>query len=83
VTELVLRGHLHAAAVELRFFYQDGASHLFPDAWEGFVAPIPADERHDLMGAYHRRLFGSDRDELLRCAARLVGVGARDLHARP
>ena len=32
------------------------ASHLFPDAWERFCAPIPPEERHDMIGAYHRRL---------------------------
>ena len=53
---------------ELRFFYQDGASHLFPDLWEGFLAPIPEEEQGDLMAAYHRRLFGENRDELLSCA---------------
>lgn len=68
VTELVLRGIFLVRPDELRFFYQDGASHLFPDAWEGFVAPIPDSERDDLLGAYHRRLFGPDRDEMLRCA---------------
>ena len=41
VTELVLRGIFMLRRSELGFFYQDGASHLFPDAWEGFVAPIP------------------------------------------
>ena len=69
VTELVLRGIFMLRPSELAFFYQDGASHLFPDAWEGYLAPIPPEERDDLIGAYHRRLFGSDREELLRCAA--------------
>jgi proline iminopeptidase len=69
VTELVLRGIFLLRRSELEFFYQDGASHLFPDAWESFVAPIPIEERHDLITAYHRRLFGEDRDEMLRCAA--------------
>ncbi len=68
VTELVLRGIFMLRPLELAFFYQDGASHLFPDAWEGFVAPIPPSERGDLIGAYNRRLFGDDRDEMLRCA---------------
>ena len=68
VTELVLRGIFMLRPSELRFFYQDGASHLFPDLWEGFLAPIPEEEQGDLMAAYHRRLFGENRDELLSCA---------------
>ncbi len=62
VTELVMRGIFMLRPSELRFFYQDGASHLFPDAWERYVAPIPIDERGDLISAHHRRLFGDDPD---------------------
>ena len=41
---------------------------IFPDAWERFVAPIPEDERGDLMGAYYKRLTGDDKAERERCA---------------
>ena len=68
VTELVLRGIFLLRHSELQFLYQDGASHIFPDAWEDYVAPIPIDERGDLIAAYHRRLFGDDDRERLRCA---------------
>ena len=61
VAGLVLRGVFMLTERELRWFYQDGASMIFPDAWERFLAPIPEDERHDLMGAYHRRLTHPDR----------------------
>ncbi len=57
VTEMVLRGIFMLRPEELAFFYQDGASHLFPDAWEGYLAPIPPEERDDLIAAYHRRLY--------------------------
>jgi proline iminopeptidase len=60
VTELILRGIFTVRREELLWYYQDGASWLYPDEWEKFCAPIPADERHDMMGAYHRRLTGSD-----------------------
>jgi len=65
---LILRGIFLLTRKELHWFYQDGASMIFPDAWERFVAPIPEDERHDLMGAYSKRLLGSDRVEQERCA---------------
>ena len=65
---LILRGIFLLTRKELHWFYQDGASMVFPDAWERFVAPIPEDERHDLMGAYSKRLLGSDRVEQERCA---------------
>jgi proline iminopeptidase len=41
---------------------------LFPDAWERVLAPIPEAERHDLMGAYHRRLTGKDLEAQRACA---------------
>ena len=61
VTELVLRGIFLLRKSELDWFYQQGASALFPDRWEAYVAPIPEAERGDLMHAFHRRLTGTDR----------------------
>jgi proline iminopeptidase len=61
VDALVLRGVFLLTQRELRWFYQEGASMLFPDAWERFLAPIPPSERDDLLGAYHRRLVHPDR----------------------
>jgi proline iminopeptidase len=60
VTELVLRGIFLLRKWEIDWFYQDGASHLYPDAWEPYVAAIPPEERGDLLQAYHRRLTSDD-----------------------
>ncbi len=60
VTELVLRGIFSLRRSEIHWFYQDGASQLFPDAWENYLSVIPAAERHDLVAAYHRRLADPD-----------------------
>ena len=60
VSELILRGIFTLRHEELRWFYQEGASWLFPDEWEHFVAPIAPEDRHDLMAAYHRLLTGAD-----------------------
>ena len=56
VEALILRGVFLLTRREVLWFYQDGASALFPDAWERFLAPIPEGERADLLDAYHRRL---------------------------
>ncbi len=61
VTELVLRGIFLIRRAELEWFYQDGASWIYPDAWAPYLAAIPEVERGDLMGAYYRRLTHSDR----------------------
>ena len=68
VSELVLRGIFTVRRSELEWFYQRGAGALFPEAWEDYVAPIPADERQDMIAAYHRRLTGSNAAERLACA---------------
>jgi proline iminopeptidase len=60
VTELVLRGIFMLRRWELEWFYQEGASRLYPDAWEQYLAPIPPVERGDLISAYHRRLTSED-----------------------
>jgi proline iminopeptidase len=60
VTALVLRGVFLMRPAELRWYYQEGASWLFPDEWERFLAAIPEPERGDLLGAFHRRLTGDD-----------------------
>lgn len=68
VTELVLRGIFMLRRWELEWFYQEGASRLFPDAWESYLSTIPAVERHDLISAYHRRLTHADPDVRLAAA---------------
>jgi proline iminopeptidase len=68
VTELVLRGIFTLRPFELFWFYQEGASLLFPDLWEHYTAPIPEDERDDLIAAFHERLNSPDRDVRLAAA---------------
>src|SRR6266542_2154106 len=58
---IVLRGIFLLRRSELRWFYQEGASQLFPDAWEKYLAPIPRTERGDLMKAYYKRLTSRSR----------------------
>ena len=60
VSALILRGIFLMTRRETRWFYQDGASMIYPDAWEEFCAPIPIEERGDMIGAYHRRLTSDD-----------------------
>ena len=63
VRHLVLRGVFLMTQGELDWFYGGGAGAFFPDLWARFVEPIPPDERHDLIGAYHRRLFSGNLSE--------------------
>ncbi|MEC9047887.1 MAG: prolyl aminopeptidase [Planctomycetota bacterium] len=68
VTELVLRGIFMLRRKELLWFYQEGASNIFPDAWEKYLAPIPEVERGDLMSAYYRRLTSDDEQTRVEAA---------------
>src|SRR6476646_7183636 len=68
VTELVLRGIFMLRRWELEWFYQEGASRLFPEAWEHYVAAIPQAERGDMIDAFHRRLTSNDAETRLAAA---------------
>jgi proline iminopeptidase len=64
----LLRGIFLLLESEIRWFYQKGASEIFPDAFDRYVAPIPEAERGDLVAAYHKRLTSGDRETRLRAA---------------
>ncbi|MEK7287358.1 MAG: prolyl aminopeptidase [Elusimicrobiota bacterium] len=66
---LIVRGIFLLRRSELLWFYQEGASHVFPDAWEAYVKPIPPAERGDFITAYYKRLRSQD-PEIRREAAK-------------
>lgn len=68
VTELVLRGIFMLRRWELEWFYQEGASRLFPDHWEPYRDLIPVQERGDMIMAYHKRLTSDDESTRLGAA---------------
>jgi proline iminopeptidase len=68
VSELVVRGIYTLTKAELDWYYQFGVSEMFPDKWESFLAPIPEDERHEMMAAYRKRLVGTDRGKQVEAA---------------
>ncbi|SFT71906.1 prolyl aminopeptidase [Pseudomonas marincola] len=61
VSALILRGIFLCRQQELQWFYQQGASRMFPDFWQDYVAPIPVDERGDMIQAFYKRLTGPDQ----------------------
>ena len=68
VTGLILRGCFLARKADLDWFIQGGASKLFPDYWEDFLAVLAEDERDNIVSAYHSRLHGEDKKEQQRAA---------------
>jgi proline iminopeptidase len=73
VTELVLRGIFLLRKEEIRWFYQEGASWVFPDAWHEYLHHIPEAERGDLLHAYYKRLTSTD-PVVQRAAAKVWSV---------
>ena len=67
-TGLILRGIFMLRQKELHWFYQEGASNIFPDAWEEYLKPIPPEERGDLLNAYYQRLTSEDKKVRLEAA---------------
>jgi proline iminopeptidase len=67
VTELVLRGIFLIRKKEIDWYYQEGASTIFPDVWESYRDHIPLEERSDFVSAYYKRL--TDTDPAVRLAA--------------
>ncbi|WP_288370528.1 prolyl aminopeptidase [uncultured Marinobacter sp.] len=68
VLGLVLRGIFLCRPRDIQWFYQEGASRVFPDYWQDFLAPIPEDERHDMVTAYYRRLTSANELEQIQAA---------------
>lgn len=88
VISLVLRGIFLVTKHEIDWFYQEGANNIFPDSFERYVSVIPQEERGDIVGAFHRRLFSEDRDTRIiaaRAWARWEGdcLSMRGADARP
>ncbi len=65
---LILRGIFMLRPSEIRWFYQEGANHIYPDAWQEYLKPIPPEEQDDLVSAYYRRLTSKDRQVRLEAA---------------
>ena len=62
---------------EIRWFYQEGASFIFPDVWQSYLEPIPENERGDLVKAFYKRLTSHDPDVRMH-AAKFARDGASE-----
>ncbi len=83
VLGLVLRGIFLCRPRDIRWFYQDGTSRLFPDYWEDFIAPIPPARRDDLLHAFHELLTGDDELARMKAAEAWSVWEGRTLGLRP
>lgn len=68
VLGLILRGIFLCRPHEIHWFYQEGASRLFPREWQDYLEPIPEAERDNLLQAYYARLTGDNEVERMAAA---------------
>lgn len=68
VTGMILRGIFLCRRAELLWFYQEGASWMFPDIWKKYFDFIPANERNDMISAYYKRLTSENEKVRLEAA---------------
>lgn len=68
VKALVLRGIFLCRPSEIKWFYQEGASEIFPDVWDEYLKPIPVAERGDMVTAYYKRLTHENSEVRLQAA---------------
>ncbi|KAG0560264.1 hypothetical protein M758_10G161900 [Ceratodon purpureus] len=68
VIGIILRGIFLLRKSEINWFYQEGASAIFPDAWEPYREHIPVEERHNFVAAYSKRLNSTDESVQLAAA---------------
>lgn len=67
VLKLFLRGIFLCRDEDVRWFYQQGADRFYPEHWTGFLDPIPADKRDNMISAYYEALTSDN--ELARMKA--------------
>lgn len=83
VLGLILRGIFLCRRTDLLWFYQEGASRLFPDFWDDFAAQIPEAERGDMIAAYYRQLIGENQIQQMSAAKTWAGWEGRTATLKP
>ena len=62
IKSLILRGIFLCRSFELKWFYQYGASEIFPDEYEKYISVIPKNERADLINSFYKYLTSKNED---------------------
>ncbi|MGH1536655.1 MAG: prolyl aminopeptidase [Gammaproteobacteria bacterium] len=85
VTGLILRGVFLCRQRDIQWFYQDGASYIYPDLWQNYISIIAEEEQSDLVSAYYKCLT-SDDEKIQLDAARAWSIwegGTSNLISKP
>lgn len=68
VMGLIVRGIFLCREKEINWFYQQGASRIFPDFWQDFIAPIAEKDRGHLLKSYYEKLTGTNEIAQMKAA---------------
>lgn len=68
VLSLILRGLFLGRKEEISFFYQKGASFIYPEAFETFTSILSDEEKKDIIASFYQRLIGEDQDKIQEAA---------------
>lgn len=79
VLHLITRGIFLCREQDINWFYEksQGASQMFPDYFQDYLAPIPEDEQHELVNAYYKRLTGKNDIARMQAAKAWAGWEGR------
>lgn len=83
VSGLIVRGIFLSTAKELHWFYQEGASFIYPDYWEDFLKPIAIEGRDNLLESYHQLLTSENEIARMRAAKAWAIWEARTASLQP
>jgi len=69
VISLILRGIFLCRDFELSWFYQYGASEIFPDEYEKYISVIKEKDRENLISSFYKLLTSNDNDQRAKASA--------------
>lgn len=83
VSALIMRGIFLCRPKDIHWFYQEGANKVYPDYWQQFLAPIPVEQRKDMLTAYYQQLIGEDELARMRAAKAWSGWEGMTANLQP
>tara|TARA_B100000497_G_scaffold38647_1_gene45316 strand:- start:99 stop:1031 length:933 start_codon:yes stop_codon:yes gene_type:complete len=62
VISLILRGIFLCRKADIQWFYQYGASEVYPDYWSDYISIVDKSKLDDILTEYHRMIFSEDKE---------------------
>ena len=62
VISLILRGIFLCRKNDIQWFYQYGASEIYPTYWSDYISIVDKSKLNDILSEYHRMIFSKDEE---------------------